>query len=65
MKNKKTLNEISVSGFLSKFLDGVQSGTQKRFIAQAKKKGVPKHITIRLTKIENEIETLKDILKDL
>ena len=50
----------------SEFFNGIQKDTQKRFIKQAKKRGSfepPK--TIRLTKIEKEVEELKKILKDL
>jgi len=62
---KKYLNEANISGFISKFLNDLQDGTQQRFIAQAKKKGVPKDITLRLTVIEKEVAELKNILKDL
>lgn len=63
--NKKTTNESSIVGFINRFLDELQKGTQTRFIQQAKKKGVPSHITTRLTTIENEIKDLEKILKDL
>lgn len=56
---------FNITSHLSKFLAGLQEDTQKRFIKQAKKKGEPKIITIRLTKIEKEVEELKKILKDL
>ncbi len=56
---------FNLTRHISKFLTGLQDDTQKRFIEQAKKKGKPKIITIRLTKIEKEIEVLKKILKDL
>ena len=62
---KKNLNEINITGFISKFLNDLQDGTQDRFIKQAKKRGVPKTVTVRLTKIENEIKELEKILKDL
>jgi len=62
---KKQLNEVNITGFISKFLNDLQDGTQARFIKQAKKKGVPPEITVRLTTIEKEIVELKKILKDL
>ena len=62
---KKPINEINIAGFIGKFLTDIQNGTQKRFIDQAKKKGVPKEITIKLTTIEKEIKDLENILKDL
>lgn len=65
MSNKKKLNEASIAGFINRFLDDMQKGTQDRFIKQAKKKGVPASVTLRLTKIEKEISDLEKILKDL
>ena len=62
---KKKLTEASIAGFINRFLDDMQKGTQDRFIKQAKKKGVPPTVTTRLTKIEKEIDELKSILKDL
>jgi len=56
---------LNITGFISKFLNRLQDDTQKRFIEQAKKKGEPKNVIIRLTKIEKEVETLRKILKDL
>ena len=50
---------------INKFLTNIQQGTQKRFIKQAKEKGVPPEITVKLTRIEKEVEELKEILKDL
>tara|TARA_B110000503_G_scaffold1112_1_gene1459 strand:+ start:292 stop:489 length:198 start_codon:yes stop_codon:yes gene_type:complete len=65
MANKKKLNEASISGFINRFLDDMQKGTQDRFIKQAKKKGVPPKVTYRLVKIEKEIADLQNILRDL
>jgi DNA-binding HxlR family transcriptional regulator len=62
---KKKVNEVSISGFINRFLDDMQKETQDRFIKQAKKKDVPPRVTIRLTKIEKEIADLEKILKDL
>lgn len=62
---KKNLNEGTISGFINRFLDDLQRGTQERFIQQAKKKGVPTNVTARLTTIEKEIKDLEKILKDL
>ena len=56
---------INIAGFIRKFLDNIQDGTQQRFIEQAKKRGEPPKITVRLTKIEKEIKELEKILKDL
>lgn len=63
--NKKVINEASITDFIDKFLDGIQSGTQRRFIKQAEKRGVPRVITTRLTKIEKEVIELRKILKEL
>jgi hypothetical protein len=66
MKNKqKPLNEIRIDKFINKFLDGIQKGTQERFIKQAEKAGLPKPITIRMAAVENLIKHLEDDLKDL
>ena len=62
---KKQLNEASIAGFINRFLDDMQKGTQDRFIKQAKKKGVPSSVTLKLTKIEKEISDLEKVLKDL
>ena len=62
---KKNLNEGSIAGFINRFLDDMQKGTQARFIQQDKKKGVATHVTARLTTIEKEIKDLEKILKDL
>lgn len=62
---KKQLNEASIAGFINRFLDDMQKGTQDRFIKQAKKRGVPPSVTLRLTKIEKEIADLEKVLKDL
>jgi len=56
---------FNIARHISNFLASIQDDTQKRFIEQAKKKGEPKKVTIRLTKIEKEVEELKKILKDL
>lgn len=61
----KKLNEISITGFINRFLNDIQKGTQDRFIKQVKEKGVPPTVTTRLTKIEKEISELKNILKEL
>ena len=62
--SKKSVNEGVVSNFLSNFLNNVQRDTQKRFIKQAKAKGVPKKVIVRLEKIEDEIKDLEKIIKD-
>jgi hypothetical protein len=62
---KKKLTEASIAGFINRFLDDMQKGTQDRFIKQAKAKGVPKQVTHRLSKIEKEIADLEKVLKDL
>ena len=62
--SKKSVNEGVVSNFLSNFLNNVQRDTQKRFIQQAKAKGVPKKVIVRLEKIEDEIKDLEKIIKE-
>jgi hypothetical protein len=63
--SKKPINEINITGFLSKFFDELNSGTQKRFIAKAKKRGVPTHVVNKLTQLEKDYIELTHILRDL
>ena len=62
---KKQLNESSITTFINKFLDGLQSGTQQRFIDQAKKRGVSSEITKKLTALEKNYIELRKLLNDL
>ena len=62
--SKKPINEGIVSKFVSNFLNNVQKDIQKRFIKQAKEKGMPPKIITRMEKIEDEIRELERIIKD-
>ena len=63
--SKKQLNEGSIASFVEKFFDGLHSGTQKRFIAQAKKRGVPEKVVNKMTQLEKEYTELTMLLRDL
>jgi len=58
-------NKLSISGFINNFLDGLQQGTQKRFIKKAQKRGVPKEVWAKMSDLEREISELRRILKEL
>jgi hypothetical protein len=62
--SKNPINEGLVSKFVSNFLNNVQKDTQKRFIKQAKEKGMPPKIISKMEKIEDEIRDLEKIIKD-
>ncbi len=62
---KTKLNEGSISGFIGKFLDGIQQDTQKRFIKTAQKRGVPKEVLSKMSDVERDIIELRNILKEL
>jgi hypothetical protein len=63
--SKAKLNEVSITGFINRFLDDIRKGTQERFIKQAKDRGVPEAVTSKLIKIEKEVRDLEKFLKDL
>ena len=63
MKKTEKLNEANISKFINKFFDAMQQGTQDRFIAQAKKNGVPDSITKRLRKIDQDKADLAAVLR--
>lgn len=65
MKNKKNINEGSIAGFLTKFLDNMQQGTQSRFIQQAKKRGLPKEVTDKMSNLDKDIIELQKLLREL
>jgi len=62
---KKRITELSVTNFINKFLDNLQLGTQKRFISQAKKRGVSSNVTDKLTTLEKNYIDLRKTLDDL
>jgi len=61
---KKKINEGSIAGFINKFLDGIQQDTQKRFIKNAQKRGVPKEVLSKMSDVERDIIELRNILKE-
>lgn len=63
--SKKPINEANIAGFIGKFFDGLHTGTQKRFIAQAKKRGVPPEVVNKMTQLEKDYVELTNILRDL
>jgi len=61
--SKDKINELSAaSRFVSAFFDGVKTNTTNRFLAKAKKQGVPKPIIDKLQKIEKERKELDSII---
>jgi len=56
---------LSISGYVSKFLDGIQQGTQKRFIKKAQKRGIPKDVLAKMSDLDKDVIELREILKDL
>jgi|TARA_B110000908_G_scaffold120502_1_gene141212 hypothetical protein len=63
---KKKINELSlVSKFVDAFFDGMQQNTSNRFIAKAKKRGLPKKVTDKLAKIKKEKDELASLLRDI
>jgi hypothetical protein len=63
MENKKQINEASIAGFINRFLDDMQKGTQDRFIKRAKDRGLPKEVVSQMEKIEKERQQLSNIIK--
>jgi hypothetical protein len=61
-KKEKIINE-GVSNFISAFFDGVKKNTANRFLAQAKKKGLPKDAIKIMNTINKDRERLDSILK--
>ena len=62
---KQSINEINISGFVTRFLTDLQNDTQSRFIKKAKDKGVPPKVIYRMVNLEKGVDELKKILKDL
>lgn len=63
--SKDKLNEISmVSRFIGDFFDGVQKNTANRFLAQARKKGIPSEVIKKLERIKKEKEEIDKIFKN-
>jgi len=63
---KKTINELTlVSKFVGAFFDGMQKNTANRFIAKAKKRGLPKKVTDKLAQIQKEQDELEALLRDI
>jgi len=61
--SKEKLNELNlVSRFIGDFFDGIKSNTSKRFLAKAKKDGIPKPILDKLAKIDKETKELDAII---
>ena len=67
MKEKKTkkLNEGTIAGFLNKFLDNMQQGTQNRFISKAKKRGIPPEVIAKMAEVDKDILELQQLLQEL
>ena len=62
--SKKPINEINLTKFMGSFFQNIQRDSQKRFIKQAKEKGMPPKIVTKLTKVENEIKELEALIKE-
>jgi hypothetical protein len=61
MAKKNIIIKEGVSNFVSAFFDGVKKNTANRFLAQAKKKGLPKELTDKMELIRKETEELDRI----
>ena len=62
--SKKPINEVNISKFMGSFFQNIQKDSQKRFIKQAKAKGLPSKIVTKLSKVENEIKELEALIKE-
>lgn len=61
--SKDKINELNaVSRFIGDFFDGIKSDTSKRFLAKARKQGVPKPILDKMAKIDKETKELDAII---
>jgi hypothetical protein len=56
---------MRIDKFINKFFDGIQKGTQERFIKQAKKNNTQKMPKLRMDAVENLIKLLEEDLKKL
>ncbi len=63
MAKKEIIINEGVSNFISAFFDGVKKNTADRFLAQAKKKGLPKEALEILDTIKKDSERLDTLLK--
>lgn len=61
--SKDKVNELNmVSRFIGDFFDGIKSNTTKRFLAKARKDGIPKPILDKMSKIDKETKELDAII---
>ena len=56
---------FNLARHISKFLDRIQNNTQKRFIKQAKKRGIPPDVANKMTDLEKEYVESTHELRDL
>ena len=63
MAKKETIINEGVSNFISAFFDGVKKNTANRFLAQAKKKGLPKEVIEIMNTIKADKDRLDYLLK--
>jgi len=60
--SKQDLNELNaVSRFIGDFFDGIKTNTSNRFLARAKKRGIPKEVIQKMEKIQKEKDELEKI----
>jgi len=60
--SKQDLKELNaVSRFIGDFFDGIKTNTSNRFLARAKKRGIPKEVIKKMEKIQKEKDELEKI----
>lgn len=62
MAKKEIIIKEGVSNFVSAFFDGVKKNTGNRFLAQAKKKGLPKEALEVMANIQKDRDRLNYLL---
>lgn len=61
--SKNNINELNmVSRFIGDFFDGIKTNTTNRFLAKARKDGIPKPILDKMAKIDKETKELDAII---
>lgn len=61
---KKNTNQGPLTRFVSRFLDNIHKGTQKRFMDRASKRLQNPENSKRMLKIDKEIKDLEDFINN-
>jgi hypothetical protein len=61
--SKKEINEGVLTNFVSSFFNGVANNTTKKFLDNAKKKGIPKPVIDKMKQIDTERAELEKLIK--